>query len=155
MVVLRIACCGYHADSLHDAGCERLASAVSLDPVTAIADLAKTAVNTIWPDKTEQEKAQLAAAVTLVQGQMSINQQEAANPSLFVSGWRPFIGWVCGGGCAWNWIGLPIAKAALTFAGYKLAISPADLGEMMPLLLGMLGLGGLRTIEKINKVAAK
>lgn len=128
---------------------------MALDPVTAIADLAKTAVNAIWPDKTETEKAQLAAAVTLVQGQMQINQAEAANPSVFVSGWRPFIGWVCGAGCAWNWVGLPIVKAALAYAGVKLAISPADLSEMMPLLLGMLGLGGLRTVEKINGVAAK
>ncbi len=38
---------------------------------------------------------------------------EAGNPSVFVSGWRPFIGWVCGLGCAWNWIGLPMAKAAM------------------------------------------
>lgn len=128
---------------------------MALDPVTAIADLAKSAVNAIWPDKTEQEKAQLAAAVALVQGQLQINQQEAANPSVFISGWRPFIGWVCGAGCAWNWIGLPIVKAALVFFGYKLTVSPADLSEMMPLLLGMLGLGGLRTVEKINKVAAK
>lgn len=128
---------------------------MTLDPVTAVADLAKTTVNAIWPDKTESEKAKLAAAVTLVQGQMAINQTEAANPSLFVSGWRPFIGWVCGGGCAWNWIGLPIIKAVVVFLGYKLAVSPADLSEMMPLLLGMLGLGGLRTCEKINKVAAK
>ena len=128
---------------------------MALDPVTAIADLAKTAVNAIWPDKTEQEKAQLTAAVTLVQGQLAINQAEAANPSIFVSGWRPFIGWVCGSGCAWNWIGLPVAKAVLAFSGNPLDISPADLTEMMPLLLGMLGLGGLRTVEKINKVAAK
>lgn len=128
---------------------------MALDPVTAIADLAKTAVNAIWPDKTEAEKAQLAAAVAIVQGQMSINQAEAANPSIFVSGWRPFIGWVCGGGCAWNWIGLPMAKAALDYFGHPLMISPADLSEMMPLLLGMLGLGGLRTFEKVNGVAAK
>ena len=125
------------------------------DPVTAIADLAKTAVQAIFPDKTEQEKAQLAAAVTLVQGQLAINQTEAANPTLFISGWRPFIGWVCGAGCAWNWIGLPIVKAVATYFGHPLPVSPADLSEMMPLLLGMLGLGSLRTVEKINKVAAK
>lgn len=128
---------------------------MAADPVTAVADLAKVAVNAIWPDKTESEKAQLAAAVALVQGQMSINQVEAANPSRFVSGWRPFIGWVCGGGCAWNWIGLPVTKAVLSFFGHELSVSPADLAEMMPLLLGMLGLGGLRTVEKINKVAAR
>lgn len=121
----------------------------------SVADLAKTAINAIWPDKTEQEKAQLAAAVQLVQGQIDINKAEAANPNTFVSGWRPFIGWVCGAGCAWNWIGLPIAKAGLAMYGHPLAMSPADLSEMMPLLLGMLGLGGLRTVEKVKGVAAK
>lgn len=126
---------------------------MALDPVTAIADLAKTAVNAIWPDKTEQEKAQLAAAVTLVQGQLAINQTEAASPSLFVSGWRPFVGWVCGSAFAWNWIGLPIARMALELAGHPIALSAADLSEMMPVLLGMLGLGTLRTVEKIRGAA--
>lgn len=128
---------------------------MALDPITAGLELAKGVVSAIWPDKTEQEKAQLAAAVALVQGQLAINQAEATNPSVFVSGWRPFIGWVCGCACAWNWIGLPIAKAGLILAGYSLALSPASLTEMMPVLLGMLGLGTLRTAEKINGVAAK
>ncbi len=123
--------------------------------IGSIADLANTVIGKIWPDKSEQEKQELAAAVMMVQGQLDINKAEAANPSVFVSGWRPFIGWVCGAGCAWNWIGLPIAKAGLLLAGIQLSISPADLGEMMPLLLGMLGLGGLRTLEKVNGVAAK
>lgn len=128
---------------------------MALDPLTAGADLAKTIIQTIWPDKSDQEKQQLAAALALVQGQMDVNKAEASNASVFVSGWRPFIGWVCGAGCAWNWLGLPIAKLALTACGHPIAISPADLSEMMPLLLGMLGLGGLRTVEKINGVAAK
>lgn len=123
--------------------------------IGAVADLAKTAIDKIWPDKSEQEKQALAAAVMVVQGQLDINKTEAANPSVFVSGWRPFIGWVCGGGCAWNWIGLPMAKFIAVAVGHPITLSPADLGEMMPLLLGMLGLGGLRTVEKINRVAAK
>ena len=123
--------------------------------IGSVADLINTAIGKIWPDKSEQEKQQIAAAVMIVQGQLDINKAEAANPSVFVSGWRPAIGWVCGGACAWNWIGLPIAKAALVFFGRDFAISPADLTEMMPILLGMLGLGGLRTVEKINGVAAK
>ena len=121
----------------------------------AVADLAGSVINKIWPDKTEQEKQQLTAAVTLIQGQLAINQAEASNQSLFVSGWRPAIGWVCGSACAWNWIGLPIAKVLLALYGHPLDLNPADLGEMMPILMGMLGLGGLRTFEKINKVAAK
>lgn len=128
---------------------------IDIAGVGAIADLAGGIINKIWPDKTEQEKQQLAAAVMVVQGQMDINKAEAANPSVFVSGWRPAIGWVCGGGCAWNWIGLPIAKFGAIALGHSIDLSPADLGEMMPLLLGMLGLGGLRTIEKVKGVAAK
>jgi hypothetical protein len=121
----------------------------------SISDLVNTAINKIWPDKSEAEKQQLAAAVMVVQGQIDTNKVEAANPSVFVSGWRPFIGWVCGSACAWNWIGLPIAKVGLALAGYPIDLAPANLTEMLPVLMGMLGLGGLRTIEKINGVAAK
>jgi len=121
----------------------------------AVADLAGTVINKIWPDKSEQEKQQLANAFAIVQAQLEINKAEASSPSIFVSGWRPAIGWVCGMACAWNWIGLPVAKAGLAIYGHPLALSPADIGEMMPILLGMLGLGGLRTAEKINGVAAK
>lgn len=120
----------------------------------SVADLAGKAIDRIWPDKTEQEKAQLAAAVAIVQGQMEVNKEEAASSSTFVAGWRPFIGWVCGSACAWNWIGLPIAKAFLPMlAGVSLTVAPADLSEMLPVLMGMLGLGGLRTFEKTKGVA--
>lgn len=119
----------------------------------AVSDLVGSVINKIWPDKTPQEKEQLAAAVLIVQGQLDINKAEAASPSIFVAGWRPAIGWCCGAACAWNWVGLPVAKAGLMLAGYTLALSPADLSEMMPILIGMLGLGGLRTTEKIKGVA--
>jgi len=118
--------------------------------VGAVADLASNVINKIWPDKSEEEKQQLAAAVMVVQGQIDINKEEAKSDSVFVSGWRPFIGWVCGSACAWNWIGLPITKAGLLLAGYKLDIAPADLSEMLPVLMGMLGLGALRTFEKVK-----
>ena len=123
--------------------------------VLGLSDLASTVISKIWPDKSEAEKQQLAAAVTLVQGQLDINKVEAANPSVFVSGWRPFVGWVCGSACAWNWIGLPIVKLGLMVWGHPIDLSPANLSEMMPLLLGLLGMGTLRTVEKINGVAAK
>ena len=123
--------------------------------IGAVSDLASTVIGKIWPDKTEAEKQQLAAAVMVVQGQLDINKVEAASPSVFVSGWRPFIGWVCGSACAWNWIGLPVVKVIAVTLDHPLNLSPADLTEMMPILFGLLGLGTLRTIEKINKVAAK
>ncbi len=127
---------------------------MSLDPLTAVSSLANTVINKIWPDKTEAEKQQLAAAVMVVQGQLDVNKAEAASPSLFVAGWRPFIGWVCGTACAWNWVGLSIAKfAAITFFTTTIDLKPADISEMMPILMGMLGLGGLRTFEKVKGVA--
>ena len=122
---------------------------------SAVSDLANTVIGKIWPDKSAAEQQQLAAAVMVVQGQLDINKVEAANPSVFVSGWRPFIGWVCGAACAWSWIGLPIAAMALKVYQVELSLTPANLTEMMPILMGMLGLGGLRTIEKINGVASK
>ncbi len=117
---------------------------------TAVKDI----VGMFFPDKTEQEKQQIAFTLAVIQTQTDTNKEEAKSPSVFVSGWRPFIGWVCGAACAWNWIGLPIAVFAATYFGKQLALRPADISEMMPVLMGMLGLGGLRTVEKIQGVAA-
>jgi hypothetical protein len=130
--------------------------------IGAIADLAKDLVGRFFPDKTEQEKAQMSLILTTMQnqmamnqGQMDINKIEAANPSILVSGWRPFIGWVCGGACAWNWVGLPVVLFFAAAFGKEVKVSPADLTQMLPLLMGMLGMGALRTYEKLNGVAAK
>ena len=126
---------------------------MSLSGLGEVAGLATTVIEKIWPNKTEQEKAELAAALAIVQGQLEVNQAEAASSSVFVAGWRPFIGWVCGSACAWNWIGLPVTKMGLMLAGHTLDLSPADLTEMLPVLMGMLGLGALRTFEKTKGVA--
>ncbi len=135
---------------------------MALDPVTAVLDIGGKLIDRLWPDpsiaasaKLELVKLQQSGELSQIAGQLDINKVEAGSSSIFVSGWRPFIGWVCGAACAWNWIGLPMAKAALVFVGHPIAVSPADISEMMPVLLGMLGLGGLRTAEKINGVAAK
>ena len=122
--------------------------------IGAVADFASTVVNKLWPDKSEAEKQQLAAAVMVVQGQIDINKEEAKSPSVFVSGWRPFLGWVCGLACAWNWIGLKIALFIAASYGVALDVQPADLNEMWPILIVMLGLGGMRTAEKFAGVAA-
>ena len=122
--------------------------------IGAAATAVKDVVGMFFPDKTEQEKQQIAFTLAVIQTQTDTNKEEAKNPSVFVSGWRPFIGWVCGAACAWNWIGLPIALFISAYIGKQLNLKPADISEMMPVLLGMLGLGGLRTVEKIQGVAA-
>ena len=121
----------------------------------AISNIAGTVINKIWPDKSEAEKQQLAAAVLVVQGQLDINKVEASNSSMFVSGWRPAIGWVCGVACAWNWIGIKVVLFVAACLGHEFSFQPADTSEMLPVLMGMLGLGGLRTVEKVQGVAAK
>ena len=116
----------------------------------AVSDLASTVINKIWPDKSAAEQQQLAAAVLIVQGQLDINKVEAASPSVWTSGWRPFIGWVCGTACAWNWIGISVISSMCEIMRNPVVLQKADVSEMMPVLLGLLGLGALRTYEKVK-----
>ena len=112
-------------------------------------------------DKEERAKAereiesQLASHLAKVDlAQMAINREEAKSRNIFVAGWRPFIGWTCGISLAWTYVGIPIAQFALAPAGQLHVILPTvDMSEMMPVLLGMLGLGGLRTFEKFKGVS--
>ena len=85
--------------------------------------------------------------------QLDINKTEAANRSVWVSGWRPFIGWCCGVALAWSYVVTPILTFVLAQTGYLVELPSMNLGEMMPILMGMLGLGGLRTFEKFKKVS--
>jgi hypothetical protein len=126
---------------------------VSLDPVTAGLDLARTVVQTIWPDKTEQEKAALAATLQLQLAQVDVDKAEASSSSVFTSGWRPFIGWVCGLGFAVQFLVGPLGTWSAALAGHAVAFPQLDLASMLPVLGGMLGLGTLRTFEKVKGVA--
>ncbi len=104
----------------------------------------------------EVEKQIIAAMTGLVQGQLEINKLEAQHGSLFVAGWRPFVGWTCGVSLAWNFVVQPLVLwiAWLVPEGADLASAPRlETGELMTVLLGMLGLGGLRTYEKRVGVA--
>ncbi len=85
--------------------------------------------------------------------QLDINKTEAAHRSVFVSGWRPFIGWSCGAAMALNFIVFPLASFVLAQTGHLIELPTLDMSEMMPVLMGLLGLGGLRTVEKIKQVS--
>jgi hypothetical protein len=119
----------------------------------AVADLAKGVIDKFFPDKSEAERQQMVMAMTVIQGQLDVNKVEAGNNNLFVSGWRPYVGWVCGSGFAIQFVIGPLAEWGASLAGHPLKFPPLDLETMLPLLLGMLGLGGLRTIEKKAGVA--
>ncbi|UCC54457.1 MAG: hypothetical protein JSV68_10915 [Anaerolineaceae bacterium] len=89
----------------------------------------------------------------IAQAQIAVNREEAASHSIFVAGWRPMVGWVCCAGLATNYLLVPICNFVLTITESPITVPPLDLSEMMPVLLGMLGLGGLRTWEKTKGVA--
>lgn len=132
----------------------------AFDPLTAGLQIGSQLIDRLWPDpatkaaaSAELLKMQLNGELAIATGQLEVNKAEAASPSVFVAGWRPFIGWACGMGCVWNWLGLPMALFVAECLGRHVNVRAADLSEMMPLLAGMLGIGGLRTIEKIKGVA--
>lgn len=102
--------------------------------------------------KEQAEASMIAAMTSLVEGQLEINKMEAQHHSVFVAGWRPFIGWVCGVGFAYNFIVHPLLQwgaVMMPEVAVTLEQMPQlEIGELMSLTLGMLGLGGLRTYEK-------
>lgn len=134
---------------------------MSLDPVTALLDVGGKLIDRVWPDPTaaanakfELFKLQQSGELSAIAGQLEINKVEAANPNMFVSGWRPFVGWVCGIGLLYSFLGQPLLSWAASI--YSLHVPPAlDMGTLITVLGGLLGLGSLRTIEKINGVANK
>ena len=91
-------------------------------------------------------------AQEIAKGQMAINQVEAAHKSLFVSGWRPAVGWVCVLGMFGNFITIPFSNFVLALLGINIVIPLVPLETMMPVLMGMLGLGAMRSYEKKNAV---
>lgn len=98
------------------------------------------------------ELAQLNADLQLATGQIDVNKVEAANASLFVAGWRPAIGWISGAAFAFKFIGGPAAFVLSQWLGHPITLPVFDFTEMSTILLGMLGLGGLRTVEKVKGV---
>ena len=88
----------------------------------------------------------------IIKAQIEVNKTEAAHKSLFVSGWRPAVGWTCCLGLAGNFLIIPFSNFIMALAGSDIVIPLIDVSTMMPVLMGMLGLGTMRTVEKINNV---
>jgi hypothetical protein len=88
-------------------------------------------------------------AQELAKGQLDINKEEAKHRSIFVSGWRPSVGWVCSIAMAYHFVVQPLIVFGVTVAGVEIPELPKfDMNSLMTVLMGMLGLGGLRTFEK-------
>lgn len=135
--------------------------------IGSVADFLKSAVSRIWPDKTEALKiaadidratqaGQLAdhqAAWDNAKAQIAVNAEEAKSSDRFVAGWRPFIGWTCGVIFAYNYIVYQVLKFLLVVFHWQgdMSLLPVlAIAEVMPVLLGILGLGMMRTHEKVR-----
>ncbi len=135
---------------------------MSLDPLSAALDLGNTLIQRIFPDKVAQDAAKLellklqeSGDLAKITGQLEINKVEAASASVFVSGWRPAIGWVCAGALCYQYLVKPIVTWASAAAGFNVPPMPGLDENLWQLMMGMLGMGGLRTFEKVSGVAAK
>lgn len=134
---------------------------MAIDPLTALLDVSGKVIDKIWPDPIERDKAKLellrlqqSGELAGIVAQMDVNKIEAANPNMFVSGWRPFVGWVCGMGLVYTFIGQPLLAWGSLY--WTIPAPPSlDMGDLLTILLGMLGLGGLRSYEKVKGVAAQ
>lgn len=98
-------------------------------------------------------QAILSALTAVDTKQAETNTEEAKSTNLFIAGWRPAIGWICGAAFGWAYILQPAVTFIAAAVGHPIKDLPViNLSEMMPVLLGMLGLGGMRSWEKSQGV---
>lgn len=96
----------------------------------------------------EHQEKIITAFLASDQAQAQINAEEAKNPNLFISGWRPALGWVCSAAFAWVYVLQPVITYILTVFNHPVTLPILDFSQMSSVLVGMLGLSGMRTYEK-------
>jgi len=123
--------------------------------IPSLLPLVGDVLDRFFPDKEKAEQAKREIESQLTQhlanidlAQLEVNKAEAKSRNVFIAGWRPFIGWTCGLALCWTYILQPVAQFVLAQTGHLIDLPGLDMSTMMPVLLGMLGLGGLRTWEK-------
>lgn len=137
---------------------------MSFDPITAGLDFVGKIADKIWPDpKARQEGliklkeleqagelAYLASETDLAKGQQAINLEEAKSTQLWVAGARPFFMWVCGVAFAYHYVLQPFLAFCFAATGHPVSLPAFDMEALMTVALGMLGLGGMRSFDKLK-----
>ena len=141
-----------------------------MSALQSIFNLGQSALERLFPDPIRRSEemrkleelrqngdlAGLEAHVKLMLAQLEVNKAEAQHKSMFVAGWRPAVGWVCVSILAFNYIGVWLLEYAAAFTE---AMPPVpeqmDMGELWPVLLGMLGIGGMRSYDKKSGVSTE
>ena len=127
--------------------------------ITGIGSIIEKILSSVLPDspKDKLEAARVAIEARLAEDaplleQIKVNVEEAKHESLFVAGWRPAIGWTCAAAFIWTFVLQPMLIFICMVTGHPLTNLPiVSTTEIMPVLLGMLGLAGYRTFEKTRK----
>ena len=112
-------------------------------------------LNKFIPDpaaKALAEKELRDSLLAADKGQMEVNAVEAAHRSIFVAGWRPFIGWTCGIAFLYHFIVVPSVQFGFAMYGENIPLPTFDMNALLTVLLGMLGFGGMRSYEKIKGI---
>ena len=137
---------------------------MSFDPISAAFDLGGKVIDRVFPDPAKKAEAALellklqqSGELQQIAGQMDINKAEATNPNMFVAGGRPFIIWVCGFALAMNYLVSPMFTWISSWItnGKPGPFPLIDTTTMLPILMGLLGLGAYRTYEKTQDVVDK
>ena len=125
-----------------------------IDKVIPDANAAAAAKLKAMELQSSKEGAELEAATRLALAQIDVNKADAAGTSIMQRNWRPFIGWVCGAALAWDTLAKPVMLTVWAMAGHAAPILPtlAD-NQLYGLLFGLLGLGAMRTVEKVKGAA--
>jgi len=134
-----------------------------MDPISIALGIGNKLIDHFFPDATKAAEAKLELLkmqqngdLAVMTGQLEINKIEASSTNLFVSGWRPFIGWVCGISLTYAAIIEPLSRfIAKVFFNYTSEFPIIDTTLTLQILLGLLGLAGMRSWEKKEGVAAK
>ena len=119
--------------------------------ISGIADAVDKFVET--PDeKAAMALKERALALQPIMAQIQLNEKEAEHSSVFVAGWRPAIGWICGAALAYHFILEPLLEFIIRIWIPDFNPPAIDLGQLWPVLMGMLGLGGMRSWEKMKGI---
>ena len=118
-----------------------------LNVVGSIIDKVADRIDDFTFDK--QEKAELIQEIN--KAQIEVNKVESGHTSIFVAGWRPFVGWTCGIALCYHFVIQPFLVFLLYSFGYQVDLPVFNMQTLTTVLMGMLGLGGLRSYEKVKK----
>lgn len=136
---------------------------MAIDPVTALLDIGSKVIDRLWPDPAQAalakmelykmeksgELAVLAAETDIAKGQLVVNAAEAASGNTYASSWRPTVGYTCVAGLGYTFLLQPLLPWFAALFGASVPPLPMlDTNVLMTLLLGMLGIGGMRSFDK-------